>query len=53
MACAVAREAGVKQLVLYHHDPNHDDAMVAKKEEKAKTLFLNTICAYEGLTIPI
>jgi ribonuclease BN (tRNA processing enzyme) len=53
MACAVAREANVKQLVLYHHDPNHDDAMVAKKEENAKKLFLNTICAYEGLTIPV
>jgi ribonuclease BN (tRNA processing enzyme) len=53
MACFVAKEAGVKQLVLYHHDPNHDDAAVAKKEEAAKHLFTNTIAAYEGLTIPI
>jgi ribonuclease BN (tRNA processing enzyme) len=53
MACTVAKEAGVKQLVLYHHDPNHDDAVIAKKEENAKKLFLNTVCAYEGLTIPI
>ena len=51
MACKVAKEAGVKQLVLYHHDPNQDDAMVAAKEEGAKKLFPNTIAAYEGLTI--
>ena len=53
MACHVAREAGVKQLVLYHHDPNQDDAAVAKKEENAKKLFANTVAAYEGLTINI
>jgi ribonuclease BN (tRNA processing enzyme) len=53
MACLVAKEAGVKQLVLYHHDPNHDDAAVTKKEEAAKKLFTNTIAAYEGLTIPV
>ena len=53
MACRVAQEAGVKQLVLYHHDPNHDDAAIEKKEEGAKKLFANTIAAYEGLTINI
>ncbi len=53
MACFVAKEAGVKQLVLYHHDPNHDDAAVAKKEENAKKLFPNCLCAYEGLTIAV
>jgi len=51
MACAVAKEAGVKQLILFHHDPNHDDAMVAQKEARAKTLFPNTLAAFEGLTI--
>ncbi len=53
MACFVAKEAGVKQLVLYHHDPNHDDAFIQRKEEDAKNLFTNVICAYEGLTIPV
>jgi len=53
MACFVAKEAGVKQLVLYHHDPNHDDTAVSAKEEHAKKLFPNTMCAYEGLTLPI
>jgi ribonuclease BN (tRNA processing enzyme) len=53
MACKVAQEAGVKQLALYHHDPNHDDDMIAKKEEGAKKLFANTITAIEGLTLTI
>jgi len=53
MACRVAQEAGVKQLVLYHHDPNHDDAAIEKKEEGAKKLFANTITAVEGLTLNI
>jgi ribonuclease BN (tRNA processing enzyme) len=53
MACFVAKEAGVKQLALYHHDPNHDDAFLAQKEEKAKALFTNTITASEGLILTI
>lgn len=53
MACQVAKEAGVRQLVLYHHDPNHNDEMILQKEENAKKLFLNSIAAYEGLTIPV
>ncbi len=51
MACQVAREAGVKQLVLYHHDPNHDDAAILQKEENAKKLFPNTVAAFEGLVL--
>ncbi len=53
MACQVAKEAGVKQLFLFHHDPNHDDAAVARKEEKARTIFPNAYAAYEGLTITL
>ncbi len=53
MACLVAKEAGVKKLILYHHDPNHDDEAVALKDENAQKLFSNTLAACEGLTIPI
>ncbi len=53
MACQVAREAGVKQLFLFHHDPNHDDSTVARKEERARALFPNTYSAYEGLTVTL
>lgn len=53
MACQVAKEAGVKQLFLFHHDPNHDDAMIAQKEEQARLLFPNTFAAYEGLVVTL
>lgn len=53
MACEVAQKAGVKQLVLYHHDPSQDDETVLKKEETAKKLFPNSVAAKEGLTISL
>ena len=51
MATTVAREAQVGQLVLYHHDPDHDDDALDQMEAEAKTQFDQTILAYEGLTI--
>ncbi len=55
MAVQVARLAGVKQLVLFHHDPHHDDAQIAAIEREAQRIFPNTIAAREGLelTIPL
>ena len=47
-AAEVARECNVKQLVLFHHDPNHDDAMVSGIVENARSRFPNTIVAREG-----
>jgi phosphoribosyl 1,2-cyclic phosphodiesterase len=49
----LAKAAGVKQLVLFHHDHVQDDAAVSVKEERAKAVFPNTIAAYEGLTIEL
>lgn len=53
MACQVAHEAGVKQLALFHHDPNHSDEMIQKKEEKAKSLFNEAFCAFEGQIVTL
>ncbi|MFW6085736.1 MAG: MBL fold metallo-hydrolase [Myxococcota bacterium] len=47
----VAREAGVKQYVLFHHDPDQDDAAVRDKERRARELFEPSIAAYEGLEL--
>jgi Metal-dependent hydrolases of the beta-lactamase superfamily I len=33
---SLAAEANAKRLVLFHHDPNHDDAMVDRMTEKAR-----------------
>jgi phosphoribosyl 1,2-cyclic phosphodiesterase len=49
----LAKAAGVKQLVLHHHDPNQTDAMVREKEQRARELFPATIAAREGLVIDL
>jgi phosphoribosyl 1,2-cyclic phosphodiesterase len=53
MAIAIAQAAKVKKLVLFHHDPSHDDDTLAEIERKAQEAFPNTILAYEGLTIKL
>ena len=37
-AVALARDAQVKKLVLFHHDPNHDDAKIDKMLTEAREL---------------
>jgi ribonuclease BN (tRNA processing enzyme) len=53
MAITIAQAAGVKKLVLFHHDPEHDDDTLAEIEKKAQEVFPNTVLAYEGLTIEL
>ena len=50
---AMAREANVKKLVLFHHSPTHDDETISKIEKDAQGLFENTIAAREGMEINI
>jgi len=57
-AVHVARVAGAKRLVLFHHDPAHDDAEVDKILEHARlraagTCIEEVVAAYEGLTISL
>lgn len=49
MACKVAASAQTGQLVLFHHDPSYTDAMLAGMERTAKSLFAESVAAYEGL----
>ena len=53
MACGVAVAAGVKQLVLFHHEPQYSDSVIVGMEAHAKTLFANSVAAYEGLAIKL
>ena len=53
MACELANAAGVRELVLFHHDPNYADETVAGLEVRARTSFPNVCAAYEGLVIHI
>jgi phosphoribosyl 1,2-cyclic phosphodiesterase len=50
-AVELARAAGVKQLVLFHHDPRRSDAQVADLEARARAAFPGTIAAREGMTL--
>jgi phosphoribosyl 1,2-cyclic phosphodiesterase len=49
----LAKEFGVKQLVLFHHDPSQSDEAVAEKERRARVLFPETVAAREGLVIEL
>jgi hypothetical protein len=51
MACEVAASASTGQLVLFHHDPSYTDNMLAGMERTAKSLFAESVAAYEGLEI--
>jgi len=52
-AVRTARKAGVKQLVLFHHDPEHDDSSLKRIERLAHRLFPSARVAYEGLEIKL
>lgn len=53
MAVETANAAEVKQLALYHHEPEHDDAMLAEIEKCARQVRPNTFMAREGMTIEL
>jgi CheY-like chemotaxis protein len=58
-AVELAALSDVRQLALTHHDPTHDDNMVADIERKARNLarrrnfLMHVFCAYEGLEMGI
>jgi ribonuclease BN (tRNA processing enzyme) len=53
MATEVAQQARVGQLALFHYDPQYDDATIVEMEKRAKSIFSNSIAAYEGLEIEL
>jgi phosphoribosyl 1,2-cyclic phosphodiesterase len=50
---AVAKAAGVGQLVLFHHDPRRTDREVEAIEARARLLFPDTVAAREGMRIAL
>ena len=52
-AAKLANAAGVKKLVLFHHDPGQSDAAVREKERRTREWFANTVAAQEGLSIEL
>jgi phosphoribosyl 1,2-cyclic phosphodiesterase len=52
-AVKIARAASVKKLVIFHHDPLHDDNFMDQVREDTARQFPNSVVAWEGLTIDV
>jgi len=52
-AVKVAKAANVKQLVIFHHDPLHDDNFMDQVKVQTTEQFPNSLVAWEGLEIGI
>jgi phosphoribosyl 1,2-cyclic phosphodiesterase len=52
-AVKVAKAANVKQLVIFHHDPMHNDNFMDRIKEQTIEQFPNSVVAYEGLEIDV
>ncbi|HYB11122.1 MAG TPA: MBL fold metallo-hydrolase [Alphaproteobacteria bacterium] len=47
----ISMHAGVKTLVVFHHDPTHDDAFMDRVAKAANDALPGTIIAHEGLVL--
>jgi phosphoribosyl 1,2-cyclic phosphodiesterase len=52
-AVKVAKAAGVKQLVIFHHDPTHDDACLDRIGVAVAAAFPKSVIAREGLELTV
>lgn len=52
-AAQAARDAGVGRLILFHHDPSHDDSEVRHLESAAREIFPCSEAAWEGLEVTV
>jgi len=50
-AINVVLESGAKELVLFHHDPDHDDACIDKVVKEARNYYPRVRAASEGLEL--
>ena len=47
-AVDIAKDAKARQLILFHHDPGHNDQTMMRIAEDARMQFENTTAAWEG-----
>jgi len=52
-AVNVVMESGAKELILYHHDPDHTDALVDKVVTDARSYYPKVRAAAEGMEIEL
>jgi phosphoribosyl 1,2-cyclic phosphodiesterase len=48
---AICKEVGVKQFILFHHDPDSNDTAVDQLERRAQASFPRSRAAFEGMTL--
>lgn len=49
----LAKAANVKQLILFHHEPTHNDQFLRQIEKHAQAIFPDTLLAVEGLELEL
>ena len=52
-AIRLAKAAGVKKAVIFHHDPNHNDDFLDNVEAQVQSVFDNSVLAREGMILPV
>ncbi|MGH9500984.1 MAG: MBL fold metallo-hydrolase [Terriglobales bacterium] len=52
-AVNVVMESGAKELVLFHHDPDHDDACIDKVVQEARNYYPRVRAAAEGMQMQV
>jgi phosphoribosyl 1,2-cyclic phosphodiesterase len=53
MGATLARLAGVKQLALYHHEPERNDAGIEELAQLARRIHVGTFAAREGMLVEL
>jgi ribonuclease Z len=52
-AINIVMESGAKELVLFHHDPDHDDSLIDNVVKKARDHYPKVTAAAEGMEIEL
>ncbi|MEB3229772.1 MAG: MBL fold metallo-hydrolase [Leptolyngbyaceae bacterium] len=52
-AVKVAKAANVKKLIIFHHDPAHDDDFMDRIKDQTAQHFPNSLVAWEGLELDL
>jgi ribonuclease BN (tRNA processing enzyme) len=52
-AVNIVMESGAKELVLFHHDPDHDDGLIDKVVQDARNYYPRVRAAAEGMEMRI
>ncbi len=50
-AIRLGKEAGVKRLMIFHHDPDHTDDVMEQIEDQARRTWANALIARDGMVL--